>query len=84
MFPRRFAFLPLLLVSTVLAQVPPPNPVPTPPVKTTPAFAIDHSQEPFVVEKLRTSYRFENDGTGKRDVYAKIKVQSEAGVEQWG
>ena len=84
MFPRRFAFLPLLLVSTVLAQVPPPNPVPTPPVKTTPAFAIDHSQEPFVVEKLRTSFRFENDGTGKRDVYAKIKVQSEAGVEQWG
>lgn len=84
MFPRRFACLPLLLVSTVLAQVPAPKPAPAPAKTTPPAFAIDHSQESFVVEKLRTSYRFENDGTGTRDVYAKIKVQSEAGVEQWG
>jgi tetratricopeptide (TPR) repeat protein len=85
MFPRRFACLPLLLVSTVLAQVPPANPLPAPPTKPAPpAIVLDHSQEPFVVEKLRTSYRFEDDGTGKRDVYARIKVQSEAGVEQWG
>ena len=38
----------------------------------------------FVIEKLHTSYRFESDGTGRREVYARIKVQSEAGVEQWG
>ena len=37
-----------------------------------------------MVEKLKTSYRFENDGTGRREIYARIRVQSEAGVEQWG
>jgi tetratricopeptide (TPR) repeat protein len=82
---RRFYFLPLLLVSTVLAQVPAPNSVPTPPVNPAePTAVLDHSQEAYVVEKLHTSYRFENDGTGRREFYVKIKVQSEAGVEQWG
>jgi tetratricopeptide (TPR) repeat protein len=33
---------------------------------------------------VRTAYRFENDGTGRREFYAKVRVQSEAGVEQWG
>lgn len=83
MFPRRLACLPLLFAATVFAQVPPPNPTPTPPANA-PVAPIDHSQEAFVVEKLHTSYHFENDGTGKRDVYARIKVQSEAGVEEWG
>src|SRR3954467_8814615 len=82
---RRFFLLPLLLVSTVLAQVPAPNSVPTPPVNPAePTVVLDHSQEAYVVEKLHTSYRFENDGTGRREFYVKIKVQSEAGVEQWG
>jgi tetratricopeptide (TPR) repeat protein len=49
-----------------------------------PGVTVDHSQESYVVEKLRTSFRFENDGTGRREIYARIKVQSEAGVEQWG
>lgn len=44
----------------------------------------DYSQEAFVIEKVRTAYRFENDGTGSREIYAKIKVQSEAGVNRWG
>jgi tetratricopeptide (TPR) repeat protein len=85
MFSRRSFLLPLLLVSTVLAQVPAPNSVPPPPVNpAAPTVVLDHSQEAYVVEKLRTSYRFENDGTGRREIYAKIKVQSESGVEQWG
>ena len=37
-----------------------------------------------MVEKFHTSYRFENDGTGRREVYARIKIQSDAGVQQWG
>ena len=82
---RHFLLLPLLLVSTVLAQVPAPNSVPVPPVNPAePTVVLDHSQEAYVVEKLHTSYRFENDGTGRREFYVKIKVQSEAGVEQWG
>ena len=44
----------------------------------------DYSQEGFVVEQYRSSYRFESDGTGRRETVARIKVQSEAGVQQWG
>lgn len=50
----------------------------------TAAFAIDYSQESYVVEQLRNTYRFENDGTGTREVYARVRVQSDAGVQQWG
>lgn len=44
----------------------------------------DYSQEAAVIEDLRTSYRFERDGTGQRDVTFRAKVQSEAGVERLG
>src|SRR5215813_2579282 len=44
----------------------------------------DYSQEAIVIEDLRTSYRFERDGTGQRDVIFRAKVQSEAGVERLG
>ena len=58
--------------------------VPAPPAPPLPSATADHSQEAYVVEKFRMSYRFENDGTGKRELYARIKVQSDAGVQQWG
>src|SRR6202162_1152288 len=44
----------------------------------------DYSQEAFVVEQYRSVYRFENDGTGRKETIARIRVQSEAGVQQWG
>ncbi len=44
----------------------------------------DYSQEAFVVEQYRSRYRFESDGTGRRETVARIRVQSEAGVQQWG
>ncbi len=44
----------------------------------------DYSQEAFVIEQLRSRYRFESDGTGRRETIARIRVQSEAGVQQWG
>jgi tetratricopeptide (TPR) repeat protein/transglutaminase-like putative cysteine protease len=44
----------------------------------------DYSREPFIVEQMTTRMRFENDGSGRRDVTARIKVQSDAGVEQLG
>jgi len=46
--------------------------------------AHDYSQEAFVIEQLRSRYRFETDGTGRRETIARIRVQSEAGVQQWG
>ena len=77
---RRFViFAPLLFTClATFAQVPAP---PSPPI---PEKVPDHSQESFVVEKLRTVYRFENDGTGRKEVSARIKIQSESGVGQWG
>ncbi|HET9409199.1 MAG TPA: DUF3857 domain-containing protein [Candidatus Sulfotelmatobacter sp.] len=44
----------------------------------------DYSQESFVIEQIRARYRFESDGTGRREIIARIRVQSEAGVQQWG
>ena len=46
--------------------------------------AQDYSQESFVIEQLHSRYRFESDGTGRKEVTARIRVQSEAGVQQWG
>ena len=44
----------------------------------------DYLQEAFVIEKLQNLYRFEADGTGRKESIARIRVQSEAGVQQWG
>lgn len=90
----------LWLSSLVSAQTKQSSPSPQPPAKSAPADSAqnasnaqetkssdakqDYSQEGYVIEKMRTSYRFENDGTGRRELFARIKVQSEAGVQQWG
>ncbi len=44
----------------------------------------DYSQEPFVVEQYVTTARFENDGTAERTVTARVRVQSDAGVQELG
>ncbi|HEY1660613.1 MAG TPA: DUF3857 domain-containing protein [Candidatus Sulfotelmatobacter sp.] len=44
----------------------------------------DYSQEAYVIEQYRSIYHFENDGTGRRETIARVRVQSEAGVQQWG
>ena len=44
----------------------------------------DYSQESFVIEQMHSRYRFEADGTGRKETVARIRVQSEAGVQQWG
>src|SRR5438874_3533805 len=84
---RRLVFTLPLIACAVLAQTPPPPmPLPVaPPVKPELATPVpDHSQEAYVVERYKNAYRFENDGTGRHEVSARIKVQSEAGVEAWG
>src|SRR5947209_3268409 len=89
---RRFVPVALLVICSFSvqtigqnpAQMPTPAPLPGSPAQPELAAAADHSQEAYVVEKLRNSYRFENDGTGRWERYVRIKVQSEAGVEQWG
>src|SRR5215475_12201090 len=44
----------------------------------------DYAQESFVIEQMHSRYRFEPDGTGRKETVARIRVQSEAGVQQWG
>lgn len=44
----------------------------------------DYSQEAVVIEQLTTAYRFERDGTGRRELTLRVKVQSDAGVERFG
>ena len=44
----------------------------------------DYAQESFVIEQMHSRYRFETDGTGRKETVARIRVQSEAGVQQWG
>ncbi len=51
------------------------------PLKSAPA---DYSQEPFVIEQYVTTARFENDGTSQRTLAVRIRVQSDAGVQQLG
>jgi tetratricopeptide (TPR) repeat protein/transglutaminase-like putative cysteine protease len=46
--------------------------------------APDYSQEPIVVESLSTTARFENDGTGVREQSVRVRVQTDAGVQQFG
>ena len=44
----------------------------------------DYSQEAVVIEQLKTTYRFERDGTGQREAVLRAKIQSDAGVERFG
>jgi hypothetical protein len=63
----------LIAPSKFAGQAPPP-----------PGPSTDYTQEAYVVEQSKTTWRFENDGTGRRDWYLRVKVQSEAGVQAWG
>jgi tetratricopeptide (TPR) repeat protein len=77
---HRFVSVPALLFLSIALFAQKPDTKPTDMAAGKP----DYSPESFVLEQVRTTYRFENDGTGRREIYARIKVQSEAGVQQWG
>lgn len=49
-----------------------------------PQSVVDTSQEAFVFERLNESVRFENDGSGVRETTAAIRIQSQAGVQDFG
>lgn len=43
-----------------------------------------NSEEAALIQQYATRVRYENDGTGSREVTAAIQIQSQAGVEQYG
>jgi len=49
-----------------------------------PASPADRSQEPFIYEQVRGKMRYENDGTGVREVMARMRVQTPAGLAKAG
>jgi len=44
----------------------------------------DYAQEAFVTELGSTRITFEDDGTSKRELTARVRIQSEAGVQHFG
>jgi Flp pilus assembly protein TadD/transglutaminase-like putative cysteine protease len=78
-------FVSLSVTAAVAAQ----NPIASSAHSSTEATAqapiqADYSQEPYVVESYVTKARYENDGTGERDLVVSIRLQSDAGVQQLG
>jgi tetratricopeptide (TPR) repeat protein len=74
-----------LFTPTLIAQRLPPSPSsaspkPTPQIETAP----DYSQEALVIEHMKTAYRFEKNGTGQHELVVRVKVQSEAALNQFG
>ncbi|HEY4932684.1 MAG TPA: DUF3857 domain-containing protein [Terriglobales bacterium] len=57
---------------------------PAPAAKTPTAEPADYSQEAFVTEHYIDSFRFENDGTGREQIDARIKINSDSGVQALG
>src|ERR1017187_2233072 len=44
----------------------------------------DHSQEAVVIEQFTRKEKFETDGTSLREDTARVRIQSEAGVQKYG
>jgi tetratricopeptide (TPR) repeat protein len=95
-FPRRLITLAILLVAagfqfslSMTGKAQNAQPVPPPQKSTQKSQSSqekepDYSQEALVIEQLKTSYRFEKDGTGQHDLTLRVRVQSEAALERFG
>jgi len=82
---RRLVFLTFLLsalYTPLVAQQPAAKSAEPPAAKSTESK--DFLDEAFVIEQVQTKFRFENDGTGRKETIARVRVQSESGVETWG
>ncbi|HEX4002540.1 MAG TPA: DUF3857 domain-containing protein [Candidatus Acidoferrales bacterium] len=88
----KFRWIAVLCLMTLLVLAgaqenfarPAPQKSPAPSADAAKPSAPDFSQEPLVIEQYTTFVRFENDGTGERDVTARIRVLSDAGVRLLG
>ncbi len=49
-----------------------------------PLTAADRAHEPFIYEQVRGKMRYENDGSGTREITARLRVQTPAGLSKAG
>src|SRR5581483_1897978 len=85
----RQSFLAILFACLVAGTATSQQPAPIPPNASAPAKSAanvtetakspDYAQESFVIEQMHSRYRFEADGTGRKETIARIRIQSEAG-----
>lgn len=78
MYILRSFFFSAVLSALVVAAAAQTSPAPATPAPT------GFTGEAYIIEDLKESYRFEDDGTGQREVRGRVHVQSEAGIQQWG
>jgi Domain of Unknown Function with PDB structure (DUF3857)/Transglutaminase-like superfamily len=45
---------------------------------------LDNSEEAFVIEQFSRTVKFENDGTSTQEDTARVRIQSDAGVQRYG
>jgi tetratricopeptide (TPR) repeat protein len=75
----------LLVFATISsAQTQPPTSTTVVVKKAPPPSAPDYSNEGSVLEQDRTSFKFENDGSGEEIQYARIRIQSPQALQTWG
>jgi Flp pilus assembly protein TadD len=72
----------LLLAVTLLLSAPPPADAQQPVPKPLPS--ADYSRQPFVFEQIREVARFDDDGRGALTLAARVRIQSEAGLQAFG
>jgi hypothetical protein len=56
----------------------------SPPAKNPSTSKTDYSQEGFVIEQFSRKEKFENDGTSSQEQTARVRIQSEVGVQRYG
>jgi tetratricopeptide (TPR) repeat protein/transglutaminase-like putative cysteine protease len=77
------AFLLLTLGSSLVGQTPAVQPQTAITAKTE-TTNNQNGQEAFVIEQSLTSVSYESDGTGTYENTSRVRLQSQAGVQQWG
>ena len=79
---RRFLALSLLLTSSIFLWIASGTANAAP--QHSSSQNSDHAQEAAVFERIFNRARFENDGTGVEETEAVVRIQSQAGVEEFG
>ena len=69
-----------VLFSFTQAQEAPPKLTKRPPTKASP---LNEPQNPYQIELLETSYRFEANGDSRKEVHTRVHINNELGVRQF-